>query len=83
MNARPIWTQSGSGPKFILSRVDWALKSQGQARFRNKKWLIMPYLQDLVACLPVVVIWPWPRPGPFTIKRHVYIYVHICLYQRY
>ena len=25
MNARPIWTQSGTGPKFIRSRVNGAL----------------------------------------------------------
>ena len=27
MNARPIWTQSGTGPKFIRSRVNGALST--------------------------------------------------------
>ena len=45
MNARPIWTQSGIGPKFIQSRVNGALilslgtlKIDSPAQFDEPDW---------------------------------------------
>ena len=75
MNARPIWTQSGIGPKFIRSRVNGALKRNFQdlridhhsspaGEIHLYKFVLIDRFARHSLCYPWQIS-PWPPSAEF------------------